>query len=136
MKEFEKLLIDTSALIEYMRGNRRAKELINKINISRRYLPHIVAAELYHGQYRIGKSRSEMSLLEGMISSFRMVLSDAETSHYFGQVKSALEKVGKPIPVNDVWIAALAKQHKLPLLAKDAHFRNVVGIELIDLGGF
>ena len=100
MREIEKLLIDTSALIEYMRGNRQAKELINKVHISQRYLPHIVAAELYHGQYRIGKSRSEMFLLEGMISSFRLVLSDAETSHYFGQVKSALEKVGKPIPVN------------------------------------
>ena len=133
MKEFEKLLIDTSALIEYMRGNRWAKELINRVDISKRYLPHIVTAELYHGQYRIGKSRPEMFLLERMISSFRLVLSDAETSHYFGQIKSALEKVGKPIPVNDVWIAALAKQNGLPLLAQDAHFRLISDVELVEL---
>ena len=90
MKKFEKLLIDTSALIEYMRGNRQAKELINSVDI-------------------------------------------AETSHYFGQIKSALEKVGKPIPVNDVWIAALAKQNGLPLLAQDTHFRLVSDIELVEL---
>ena len=133
MMNIEKLLIDTSALIEYMRGNSQAKELINSINISKRNLPHIATAELYHGQYRIGKSRSEMFRLEGVIATFRLILSDAETSHYFGQIKSALEKSGTPIPVNDVWIAALAKQNGMPLLAKDAHFRTVSDIELIEL---
>ena len=133
MKKFEKLLIDTSTLIEYMRGNRRAKELINSVDIAERYLPHIATAELYHGQYRLGKSRSDMFGLEGVIATFRLLLSDAETSHYFGQIKSALEKVGKPIPVNDVWIAALAKQNGLPLLAQDAHFRLVSDIELVEL---
>ena len=71
--------------------------------------------------------------LEGVIATFRLLLSDAETSHHFGQIKSALEKVGKPIPVNDVWIAALAKQNGLPLLAQDAHFRLVSDIELVEL---
>lgn len=46
MKKIEKLLIDTSALIEYMRGNRQAKELINSVDIAERYLPHIATAEL------------------------------------------------------------------------------------------
>ena len=122
MKKIETLLIDTSAVIEYMRGNRQAKELINSVDIAERYLPHIATAELYHGQYRLGKSRSDMFGLEGVIATFRLLLSDAETSHYFGQIKSALEKVGKPIPVNDVWIACLGKAKRAAIVSARCSF--------------
>jgi tRNA(fMet)-specific endonuclease VapC len=41
----------------------------------------------------------------------------------------ALRRLGRPIPANDAWIAALALQHRLPVLSRDEHFDVVVGIE-------
>jgi tRNA(fMet)-specific endonuclease VapC len=40
-----------------------------------------------------------------------------------------LDTIGRPIPGNDAWIAALALQHRLPILSRDEHFDVVVGIE-------
>jgi predicted nucleic acid-binding protein len=44
-----------------------------------------------------------------------------------------LEENGVMIPINDIWIAAFAIRHKLPLLAKDAHFSRISGLNLISL---
>jgi predicted nucleic acid-binding protein len=46
-------------------------------------------------------------------------------------VRSELRDRGRPIPVNDVWIAALARQHTLPILSRDTHFDEVAGIQRI-----
>ena len=43
-----------------------------------------------------------------------------------------LNKKGKPIPMNDLWIAVLCRQHNLPLLSHEQHFDNVAGLRRID----
>ncbi|MBV9341237.1 MAG: hypothetical protein JO159_10160 [Acidobacteria bacterium] len=40
-----------------------------------------------------------------------------------------LNKIGRPIPTNDAWIAALYRQHSLAVLSRDAHFDFVPGIQ-------
>ena len=40
-------------------------------------------------------------------------------------VKAELAQRGRPIPGNDLWIAAMARQHDLPLATRDAHFAQV-----------
>jgi predicted nucleic acid-binding protein len=56
---------------------------------------------------------------------------DRETSGHYAQIRSELKKVGKPIPSNDLWIAALARQHRLPLMSLDGHFDAVQGMKRI-----
>ena len=51
-----------------------------------------------------------------------------ETAMYYGEIMANLFKKGKPIPTNDVWIAAIAKQHKLTIITKDKHFKEIEGI--------
>jgi tRNA(fMet)-specific endonuclease VapC len=56
----------------------------------------------------------------------RVVLScDAKTGDFYGQVKTTLRIKGRPIPDNDIWIAALALQYDLALVTRDAHFNEV-----------
>jgi tRNA(fMet)-specific endonuclease VapC len=43
----------------------------------------------------------------------------------YGQVKAELAGIGKLIPENDIWIAAMARQFDLPLATRDAHFAQV-----------
>ena len=44
-----------------------------------------------------------------------------------------MERKGEMVPINDIWIAAFAMRHAMPLLADDGHFRGVDGLDLIDL---
>ncbi len=54
-----------------------------------------------------------------------MLVPGVDTALNYGQIKNELRSKGKPIPENDVWIAALAIQHGLTLLSRDPHFQNV-----------
>ena len=53
------------------------------------------------------------------------------TTHYYAEIVLELKRKGKPIPTNDLWIAALCRQHGLPLLSRDLHFDSVAGIKRV-----
>ena len=55
-----------------------------------------------------------------------------QTIKPYATVRAELKAAGTPIPANDCWIAALARQHKLGLLSKDRHFDRVKGIKRYD----
>ena len=58
---------------------------------------------------------------------------DGETAKHYGVIKSQLKKKGRPIPENDIWIGAIAKQHSLILVSKDQHFKEIENISVEDL---
>ena len=82
-------------------------------------IPVIVLGEYRHG---ISQSRSR-SIYEAWLTELLndcMVLDISEpTTHYYAQITLELKRRGKPIPTNDIWIAALCRQHSLPLLSRD-----------------
>jgi tRNA(fMet)-specific endonuclease VapC len=55
----------------------------------------------------------------------------SETSRVYADIRHELRVAGQPIPENDLWIAALARQHGLPILTNDAHFDQVAGLQRI-----
>lgn len=54
---------------------------------------------------------------------------DKHTSLFYGKIKSSLKIIGKPIPENDIWIAALTIQHTLKLVTRDQHFDFIEELE-------
>jgi len=56
---------------------------------------------------------------------------DQATTERYGQIKAELAQVGRPIPDNDLWIAAIARQHGLVLATRDAHFAHVPGLQTL-----
>jgi len=52
-----------------------------------------------------------------------------ETSVYYAAIRSELKASGSPIPSNDGWIAALAREHRMPIVSRDTHFGRVRNIE-------
>jgi predicted nucleic acid-binding protein len=89
------------------------------------------------GEYRYGISLSrhrkhyEQWLAE-YLASFRILDIDERTTVTYSAVRTELKKAGTPIPSNDVWIAALCRQHSLPLLSRDRHFDVVAGITRLE----
>jgi predicted nucleic acid-binding protein len=53
------------------------------------------------------------------------------TAQHYAEVRDELRRRGRPIPENDVWIAALAREHAQPVVSRDEHFDHVVGIRRV-----
>jgi tRNA(fMet)-specific endonuclease VapC len=88
------------------------------------------------GEYRYGirASRNHARYerwLENLIADCRVLRVDEGTAEAYAEVRGQLKRKGRPIPSNDLWIAALARQHALPLLSRDQHFDLVSGLERI-----
>jgi tRNA(fMet)-specific endonuclease VapC len=89
------------------------------------------------GEYRYGirqsrdQERYEQWLAE-FLPTYRVLDVDQDTATSYAAVRSELKKAGTPIPSNDAWIAALCRQHSLPLLSRDRHFDLVRGLRRID----
>jgi tRNA(fMet)-specific endonuclease VapC len=89
------------------------------------------------GEYRYGIAQSRHRArykrwLDGLIADCRVLDIDEGTTHHYATVNVELRRVGKPIPTNDLWIAALCRQHLLPVLSRDKHFDLVPGIRRLD----
>jgi predicted nucleic acid-binding protein len=88
------------------------------------------------GEYRYGiaQSRHRASYaewLKGLLHDCLVLDANEPTTHYYAEITLELKQKGKPIPTNDIWIAALCRQHSLPLLSRDRHFDLVPGIKRI-----
>lgn len=61
----------------------------------------------------------------------RVLAIDEDTAEFYASAFQALRRAGTPIPTNDLWIAALAQRHGLPVYTRDAHFEAVPGLVLV-----
>ena len=123
-----KLLLDTNIVIELFRGNQVVIAMLDKQeNI---YLPTAALGELYLGAYRSTNVSKKLQEIKSFLESCIVVYTDAITSDNYAVIKTALLNRGKPIPENDLWIAATALQYKIPLYTFDRHFEEVEGITL------
>jgi len=94
-------------------------------------IPVIVLGEYRHG---IAQSRNRATYEDWLKDLLRdcFVLDITEpTTHHYADITIDLKRKGKPIPTNDLWIAALCRQHALPLLSRDRHFDLVAGTKRI-----
>jgi predicted nucleic acid-binding protein len=95
-------------------------------------LPVIVLAEFRYGVRQSRERQRYEQWLTESLGNFRILDVDEATAVSYATVRMELKKAGTPIPSNDVWIAALCRQHSLFLLSRDQHFDLVVGIRRID----
>lgn len=89
------------------------------------------------GEYRYGIAQSQhrascAEWLKGLLLDCRLLDVNEQTTRYHAEITLQLKQKGRPIPTNDIWIAALCLQHSLPLLSRDRHFDLVEGIRRID----
>jgi len=90
-------------------------------------LPVIVLGEYRHGIAQSRNRASYESWLAELLPDCVMLDIQEPTTHYYAEISLELKRKGKPIPTNDIWIAALCRQHSFPLLSRDRHFDWVAG---------
>jgi tRNA(fMet)-specific endonuclease VapC len=90
-------------------------------------IPVIVLGEYRRG---IAQSRNRAAYenwLAGLLQDCSVLDITEPTTHCYADITLELKRKGKPIPTNDIWIAALCRQHSFPLLSRDRHFDWVTG---------
>ena len=86
--------------------------------------------ELFYGAQKSANIKSNTQKIIEFSSHLTILPCDDETAKYYGEIKNQLRKKGRPIPENDIWIGAIAKQYSLILVSKDQHFKEIESISL------
>lgn len=95
------------------------------------FLSSTVLGELIFGAYRSERVEENLEHIAEFAADNTVLVCDANTAWHYGRTKDQLRRAGRPIPENDIWIAATARQHGLTLVSRDAHFGEVEGLETV-----
>ncbi len=114
------MIIDTNALSAFFDADPGAVRIFERAD-------DIAVPVIVLGEYRFGllgsrKRRGREEVLEQLVRLARVLEVTDTTSRHYATIRHDLKTAGTPIPVNDTWIAALAREHTLPILSNDAHF--------------
>lgn len=118
-----KLLLDTNIMIAIFAGDAEVKTSL--ANANEVFVPSIALGELYYGAHKSSRVEANISRINEFAASSSVLTCDTETSKEYGKIKNSLRIKGRPIPENDIWIAAIAKQYELTLISRDEHFNEI-----------
>lgn len=122
------ILFDTNAYASFKRNDVDIIEIVQHaewIGIS-----PIVIGELLTGFDGGNKAKQNKIELQKFLESSRIIIYHltVDTSHFFSQIYCTLKTKGKPIPTNDMWIAAQALEHGCVVCTHDKHFGYIEGL--------
>lgn len=118
-----KYLLDTNVVIALLAGQGAVRE--NLANASEVFVPSIVIGELCFGARKSARAEENLARIEAFAAANVVLACDTQTARRYGEVKNALRLKGRPLPENDIWIAAIALQHGLTLITGDRHFSEI-----------
>ena len=123
------MILDTNALSAVADGDTDLEPLLQRS--SELSIPVIVLGEYRYGIWHSRERSHYEHWLTESLPNYRILDIDEGTTVHYASVRSEMKKAGTPIPSNDAWIAALCRQHVLPLLSRDKHFDSVKGLQRI-----
>ena len=129
-----RVLIDTNIYSAFKTNDSAVVEVFRHVDYIGINLT--VYGELLAG-FKLGSREKEnLRELEMFINTSRveLILHSVETAVFYAKIFKDLKTSGKPIPTNDIWIAATAMEHGLALMTYDKHFTTIPGLMLKDAG--
>ena len=123
------MIVDTNALSAFADGE---PEVLAEIGKTLRIaVPVIVLGEFLFGIAQ-SRRRTEYELwINETLGTVQFLEVSSETAARYAELRLELKLAGRPIPSNDIWIAALCRQHSLPLLSRDRHYDSVKGLRRV-----
>ena len=123
------MILDTNALSAWAEGLPTVEVFLRSAD--RLVVPSVVLGEYYFG-IRQSRHRSRYEeWLRRYLPLAEIATITSATASACADIRLGLKRSGNPIPPNDAWIAALARQHALPVLSNDAHFDVVADVRRI-----
>lgn len=125
-----RLLLDTSVVVDLFAGDAAVQRVLAYANEV--FVPSVVLGELFYGARRSARPEQNLTQVDAFAAASTVLTCDAETARRYGEIKNRLRTKGRPLPENDIWVAAVALQHDLLLVARDAHFHEVEDVSLLE----
>lgn len=117
-----KFLLDTNVIIALFSGEKRVAERISETEV---LIPGTALGELYYGARKSVHAAENLAKIQQFAAATQVLSCDAVTAWIYGEIRNQLRLKGRPIPENDIWIAATAIQHDVTLATRDEHFDHV-----------
>jgi tRNA(fMet)-specific endonuclease VapC len=121
-------LLDTNVVVALLAGEEATRARFAGAGPS--FLPSVVLGELVFGAHKSTRVKENLARIDAFVRDVPVIPSDADVARRYGETKAKLREKGRPIPENDIWIAAIGLHHQLTLVTRDEHFRNVDGLML------
>ena len=123
------MILDSNAISDWWQGRPALLAVLEKA--ASVYLPVPVLGEFRFGILKSNR-RAQMEVWFEEAKRLTSILTaDAQTAECYALIRHTLETQGRRIPMNDLWIAAIARQHQLPILSRDTHFDAVENLERV-----
>ena len=124
------MILDTNALSAAADDDRAIVAVLARAD--QMAIPVIVLGEYRHGVAQSRNRASYEKWLSGLLNDCLVLNINEPTTQYYAEIVLELKRKGTPIPTNDIWIAALCREHSLPLVSRDGHFDLVAGNKRIE----
>ena len=124
------MILDTNAVSALLAGDEALGTLLAAE--VRHYLPVVVLGEYRYGLLHSDRRGRLEPVLEILVRESVVLPVDESTAETYALVRNELRRKGRPIPENDLWIAALARQYQQPIVSRDEHFDEVPGLRRLD----
>ena len=125
-----RFLLDTNIIIALLEGDDAV--LSNLDHATEVFIPAVALGELFFGAAKSGRPSENTARVERFASGRSIVSADFDVAREYGRLKQYLKKKGRPLPENDIWIAAAAKCHGMVLVTRDRHFQEVEDLHTVD----
>ena len=122
------IALDTSSAIRFLNGDATLRNKL--LALPEVILPMVAVGELLFGAENSSRSLKNLPLYLEFISTCTVVSLGRNTATIYAQTKLALKRKGRPIPTNDLWIAAQCIEHSWILVTEDTDFDYVDGLRL------
>ncbi len=116
-------LFDTNIVVDELAGN---YDTVAQYRIEDNFfISSITLGELMFGAFKSTRTDENLNRLEDFLLKASVLEVGTGTAQEYGRIKQQLKLIGRPIPDNDIWIAATAIEHRLLLVSHDNHFAHV-----------
>ncbi len=116
-------LLDTNVIVAFFAGDGGVKKGFDEADEV--FLSGVAVGELCYGARKSSRPQQNLARIDQLVLTNVVLACDLETAREYGEIKNALRMKGRPLPENDIWIAALARQHDLSLVTRDTHFQQI-----------
>lgn len=123
-----KFLLDTNIAIAFLVADQSLQRPDPSAQL---YVSCTAIGELFYGALNSNQVDENVQRLADFVRDAVSVPCDDDTARVYGEIKTSLRRKGRPIPDNDIWIAAVALQHSLSLVSRDEHFASIEQLNLV-----
>ncbi len=121
-----RFLLDSNIIIAFFADEAAVVERVE--SLPQVFVPVIVVGELLYGAAKSARSQENERRVLDFSQSVSLLDVSRSTAKAYASIKNNLRRKGRPIPENDIWIAAIAKEHGLTVVTRDPHFSEVDGL--------